>query len=349
MRRPRLVAFHLAMAGVYATILLAWQAGYPRLSFLVWAAALTVCAAGLLLCGAMLVISGWPGSAPLPARPRRRAGDARPPGPDLRSGEFDVEALLSGIAPSIGVPDWPEANDQANLPIVPGGPDGDSTSAGGGPGCPAAISRAGDREAPKYELTEETLTLACGTTLRRIRALQDFGGGPGAVRKGDLGGFVESGHNLSHRETAWVYDNGRVFGKARVAEDAQVAGEAEVSGQAELFGNAQVFGRARVRGGTRVFDNAQIGGDAEVDGALVRQNACVLGNAVLRGQVLVGGDSQLHGTAKPERGPQVDGSWPGVLFPAQRTSSRESQAPADGRAVRRSRNGKPWFRRLGIR
>ena len=38
----------------------------------------------------------------------------------------------------------------------------------------------------KYELTDE-ITIICGTTLHRIRALKDFGN----VIKGDLGGFIE--------------------------------------------------------------------------------------------------------------------------------------------------------------
>ena len=41
----------------------------------------------------------------------------------------------------------------------------------------------------KYELTEETKTLADGTVLNRIRALRDIS--RYGVKAGDLGGFVE--------------------------------------------------------------------------------------------------------------------------------------------------------------
>ena len=63
----------------------------------------------------------------------------------------------------------------------------------------------------KYELTNETKTLAGGTVLHRIRALRDiprFG-----VKAGELGGFVEGENNLSQdgnacvSGNAWVYDN----------------------------------------------------------------------------------------------------------------------------------------------
>src|SRR4051794_25646800 len=97
MKRPLLFAFHLTMAGVYATIILAWQAGYIRLSISVWAAALAVCIAGLLICAAMLVMSGWPKAAPLPSRLLRGEDDSNPR-LDLRGEDLDVAAVLSGIS-----------------------------------------------------------------------------------------------------------------------------------------------------------------------------------------------------------------------------------------------------------
>lgn len=45
----------------------------------------------------------------------------------------------------------------------------------------------------KYELMEETKTLADGTVLHRIRAVVDFAD----VKAGDLGGWVENEGNLS--------------------------------------------------------------------------------------------------------------------------------------------------------
>ena len=64
----------------------------------------------------------------------------------------------------------------------------------------------------KYELTNETKTLAGGTVLHRIRALRDiprFG-----VKAGELGGFVEGENNLSQDGDAWVFDNAEVYGNA---------------------------------------------------------------------------------------------------------------------------------------
>lgn len=72
----------------------------------------------------------------------------------------------------------------------------------------------------KYELTQETKEIF-GRVLYRIRALNDFGN----VKKGDLGGFVESEKNLDHCGNAWVYDNVRVYDNARVYGRAWVYGD----------------------------------------------------------------------------------------------------------------------------
>ena len=82
----------------------------------------------------------------------------------------------------------------------------------------------------KYELTGTTKVNDWGVTVHQIRATEDiprFG-----VRKGDLGGWVES-ETLRN-------------GDARVYGNAQVSGDARVSGNAWVSGNAQVYGNARV-------------------------------------------------------------------------------------------------------
>ena len=66
----------------------------------------------------------------------------------------------------------------------------------------------------KYELTKETMTIRTlhgeDITLCRIKALRDFG----AVKKGNLGGWIESEDNLSHDGKCWVSGNARVFDNA---------------------------------------------------------------------------------------------------------------------------------------
>ena len=95
----------------------------------------------------------------------------------------------------------------------------------------------------KYEFTGE-VKVKFGVTLKRIRALIDFGN----VKKGELGGFIEKEENLSYAGDAWVSGNAEVSGNARVYGNAWVSGDAEVSGNAWVSGDAEVSGNARVSG-----------------------------------------------------------------------------------------------------
>ena len=126
---------------------------------------------------------------------------------------------------------------------------------------------------PKYEFTGETMD-CFGYTLRQIEAIENFGD----VKKGDIGGWIETEKNLSMYGNAWVSDDARVFGNARVSGDALVFGNALVSGDARVFGNARVSGDARVSDDARVSGDAWVSGDARVFGdALVSDDARVFG------------------------------------------------------------------------
>ncbi len=92
----------------------------------------------------------------------------------------------------------------------------------------------------KYEINGEN----------RVVALCDFG----YVKKGDVGGFIESENNLSHEGKCWVSGNARVHGNALV------------SGNAQVYGNARVYGDALVSGNARVHGDALVSGNALVHG-----------------------------------------------------------------------------------
>ena len=51
----------------------------------------------------------------------------------------------------------------------------------------------------KYEFTGETKQVN-GVTVKRIKAVKDFG----STKAGELGGFIESEDNLSHRGNCWI-------------------------------------------------------------------------------------------------------------------------------------------------
>ncbi|MBR6802425.1 MAG: polymer-forming cytoskeletal protein [Kiritimatiellae bacterium] len=137
----------------------------------------------------------------------------------------------------------------------------------------------------KYELTDATIEYI-GHTLHRIRAVRSFGD----VKKGELGGFLESEINLTHEGNCWVAENARISGAAQVNQNAQVFGFAQVSGDTQIFGEARIFGFAQVSGfaqvfgKARIFDFAQVSGDTQIFGkAEVSGNAVVCGDAVVAG------------------------------------------------------------------
>jgi len=106
----------------------------------------------------------------------------------------------------------------------------------------------------KYEFTGETFVTP-NATLKEIRALCDFGD----VKKGELGGYVESEYNLSHKGTAWVQEQGMVWGNGRV-EDQALLEYGTVCDSAMLCGDAIVRGAAEISGMAIIKDDLIIDG-----------------------------------------------------------------------------------------
>lgn len=113
----------------------------------------------------------------------------------------------------------------------------------------------------KYIFTDETIK-ENGRTLKRIKALRDFGD----VKAGDLGGYIESEANLATNGNSWVYDVAKVMDKATVTDDGKVKAEALVSEKASVLQDGVVSGKAIVRGSAEIAGNAVISGNAQVSG-----------------------------------------------------------------------------------
>ena len=134
----------------------------------------------------------------------------------------------------------------------------------------------------KYELlTNDTIEIN-GNTLYRIRALRDFVD----VKKGDIGGYIQSEVNLSHEGNCWIYGNAVVY------EAASVVGNAIVSGNAKIHGNSKVIGNCRIFGNAEVYEWEVIEWEGCVYGA-----SKIYGKAVVTGNVRVFGYSEIHGCA----------------------------------------------------
>lgn len=112
--------------------------------------------------------------------------------------------------------------------------------------------------------------------LWKIKAKKDFAN----IKKGDIGGYIQSDDNLSHEGNAWVGGPyGRVFGHAQVSDNAQVLDDAAVYGYAEVAHDAIVSDHASVYDHALVFENAKVCGDVRVCG-----QARIRGNALLSKQ-----------------------------------------------------------------
>ena len=167
----------------------------------------------------------------------------------------------------------------------------------------------------KYSLTNESKTVD-GHTVYRIIAEKDFDD----IKKGTLGGFVESEDNLSHKDRCWIYDNAEILGKAkvydnakiydfvRIFDNAKVYDNAIISGNsvvcdnaivyhnAMVCNNAQVYDNAKVHGRTIICDNARVYGNAHVyDYAMIYDNAKVYDNAQIYSHAEIFGNAKVYG------------------------------------------------------
>ena len=130
--------------------------------------------------------------------------------------------------------------------------------------------------------------------LYRIKALKDFYD----VKKGDIGGYIQSENNLSHYGNCWIYDNAVVRDNAKVYGDAKVHNNAKVYDNAFVMGNAIVCGNARVRNNAQVCDNAIVRNNAQVcDNARVCDNAKIGGKARIEGYTVIQGNADVSGDA----------------------------------------------------
>lgn len=125
--------------------------------------------------------------------------------------------------------------------------------------------------------------------LHRIQALTKANE---RVEAGDLGGYVETLHNLSQEGSCWVHDNAICCEQAVVEKDAQ------------LFDGTCARESALVTGDAVMFDSAVAVGNCCVRSGELKEQARVAGNAVVGESVLDGispliqGHSSVYGTVR---------------------------------------------------
>ena len=167
----------------------------------------------------------------------------------------------------------------------------------------------------KYEFMNETKEID-GRILHRIVATKDFYNKRlGTIKKGTIGGFIESEENLCHKDGSWVMNHSCVYENAHIVGDALVGGCAHVHENSLVYGNAQVHGDAQVYGNARVYENAKVSGNARVcENAWVYGDAQVYGNAWAHGDaqvtdnVLVCENAKVSGNARVYENAKVSGN-----------------------------------------
>ena len=127
-------------------------------------------------------------------------------------------------------------------------------------------------EERKYKLIESSRAWLYGRPIYRIQALRDFSD----VKKGDLGGFVESEGNLSQEGDCWIYDMAQAIEKSRVEDDACLRDCSKMYGSSLLKDKAQLQGCARMIQYACLADNA-VAIDTEISGF-----ATITGDVVIR-------------------------------------------------------------------
>lgn len=137
----------------------------------------------------------------------------------------------------------------------------------------------------KYELIESDIR-----GLYRVKALIDFGD----VRKGEIGGYVENPHNLSHEGDCWIYNNAKVYDNAEIMDDAKAYNNAYIYNNAKIHGNAKICNNAEIFEYAEVWDNAVIQEDALICGkSVIEENALIHGVGVICGNACIGGNAEI--------------------------------------------------------
>ena len=115
----------------------------------------------------------------------------------------------------------------------------------------------------KYKITDIEMTWH-GHILHRIKALKNFILMNGKeIRKGDLGGWIESENNLSQEGLCWIYDECKMYDNARRSGNSIGYGNSQQFGNSKQFGNSRQFGYSLQYGNSQQFENSCQSGNSK--------------------------------------------------------------------------------------
>lgn len=150
----------------------------------------------------------------------------------------------------------------------------------------------------KYEITSESKVIdtimISKKTVYRIKALKDFSD----VKKGDLGGWIESERNLSHDGDCWIYDNAACFDSASITQNATMYDNSIAYHHAQVFGQATIKDDAVVRNNALVTNNATIKENAVIGDGFITGYVTVSGNSYVSNDTKISGYTIVEGNAR---------------------------------------------------
>ena len=103
----------------------------------------------------------------------------------------------------------------------------------------------------KYKLTERCIVDSKGSTLFQIQALRSFGG----IKKGQLGGYVRSEYNLSHKGNCWIYPNASASGASKVLDNAVLKDYATLKDNSIAYNDTVMMDHAKLEGFATISHN----------------------------------------------------------------------------------------------
>ena len=145
------------------------------------------------------------------------------------------------------------------------------------------------KDKKKYKILKDNYKKICidniDIIVYRIKALKDFGD----VKKGDIGGYVQSKENLSQLGNCWIYNDAIVSENAKIEDNAKIYDNALISDNATIHNNSIIRNYAIVMGSAQIHDFAIIENNAKVagksiifDNALICENSLISGNYIIR-------------------------------------------------------------------
>ena len=148
-------------------------------------------------------------------------------------------------------------------------------------------------ENEKYEIVKDNFKEVNGVKVYRIRALKDFQNDllrNKKIKKGDLGGYIESEKNLSQEGNCWIADNAIVCDNATIKDNSVILDNATVSKYAAISENTTIFEYAKIWGSAKIHGQILIGGHAKI-----YDHANLHGKLCIGDHVNIFGDANVHG------------------------------------------------------